>query len=236
VSGVALDLAPRPVRHLTARQPDAARESCFTLEDPPLALGCAMCGHPPYAHGCDAVGGHEYEVPSAELIAERLSLYVELGLHQRPVSETEFRRDHACVTLPEQVAGELDAMQAEEKPLDGGAAAVSAATPHAAVSAEQDATTPHTSRSQPPTCDDVHPVPAISPPLSDRRRPTLRRQAVGRSGSFARMRPSGATRVHPPDVSSRRRSPRGRLFPPNRHEPVGRRRHEHPAAAEGVFR
>jgi hypothetical protein len=213
-----LGLAPRPARRRQAPAAPVVREPCFTREDPPLAMGCAVCGHPPYAHGCSAVGAHEYEVPSAELMAERLSLYVALGLHRRRMSEAEFRRDHACAPAPEQASGELDAVRPAEKPLDGPAAAVSAATPLVEVAAEQDATTPHAPESQ--TRDDVRRIAAVPPPRG-RRRPVLRRSSGSRSGALARaLPPRAATRAHTPDASSRQRS-QGRVFPPNRPEPVG---------------
>ncbi|GAA4182050.1 hypothetical protein GCM10022252_07370 [Streptosporangium oxazolinicum] len=45
---------------------------CFA-ESPPLPMGCAVCGHAPYAHGCPGLAAdHEYAQPSAELMAVRL--------------------------------------------------------------------------------------------------------------------------------------------------------------------
>ncbi|WP_329088665.1 MULTISPECIES: hypothetical protein [unclassified Streptosporangium] len=45
---------------------------CFA-ESPPLPMGCADCGHAPYAHGCPGrPADHEYAQPSAELMAVRL--------------------------------------------------------------------------------------------------------------------------------------------------------------------
>ncbi|MFI6451676.1 hypothetical protein ACIBF6_08965 [Streptosporangium amethystogenes] len=55
---------------------------CFT-ERPPLPMGCAVCGHAPYAHGCPGrAADHEYAQPSGELMAERLDVRHRLGLGQ----------------------------------------------------------------------------------------------------------------------------------------------------------
>ncbi|WP_326635889.1 hypothetical protein OG884_22640 [Streptosporangium sp. NBC_01755] len=53
---------------------------CFA-ERPPLPMGCAVCGHAPYAHGCPGqAADHEYAQPSGELMAERLDVRRRLGL------------------------------------------------------------------------------------------------------------------------------------------------------------
>ncbi|MEU0480325.1 hypothetical protein ABZ260_14215 [Streptosporangium sp. NPDC006013] len=45
---------------------------CFA-EVPPMPMGCALCGHAPYAHGCpDRPADHEYVQPSAALMDTRL--------------------------------------------------------------------------------------------------------------------------------------------------------------------
>ena len=45
---------------------------CFA-DAPPLPMGCAVCGHAPYAHGCpDQSADHEYVQPSAALMDTRL--------------------------------------------------------------------------------------------------------------------------------------------------------------------
>ncbi|WP_436762528.1 hypothetical protein [Streptosporangium sp. V21-05] len=45
---------------------------CFA-DAPPLPMGCADCGHAPYAHGCPGrAADHEYAQPSAELMDVRL--------------------------------------------------------------------------------------------------------------------------------------------------------------------
>ncbi|MGC5014815.1 hypothetical protein ACLQ2R_28960 [Streptosporangium sp. DT93] len=44
-------------------------------------MGCAVCGHAPYAHGCPGqAADHEYAQPSGELMAERLDARRRLGL------------------------------------------------------------------------------------------------------------------------------------------------------------
>jgi|GEM_PF-5344797 len=45
---------------------------CFA-EVPPMPMGCATCGHAPYAHGCpDRPADHEYVQPSGDLMNIRL--------------------------------------------------------------------------------------------------------------------------------------------------------------------
>ncbi|MET8047504.1 hypothetical protein ABZU75_07855 [Streptosporangium sp. NPDC005286] len=53
---------------------------CFA-EAPPMPMGCAVCGHAPYAHGCPRqTADHEYAQPSGELMAERLDVRRQFGL------------------------------------------------------------------------------------------------------------------------------------------------------------
>ncbi|MER5644949.1 hypothetical protein [Streptosporangium sp. NPDC002524] len=53
---------------------------CFA-DSPPLPMGCADCGHAPYAHGCPGqVTDHEYAQPTGALMAERLDARRRLGL------------------------------------------------------------------------------------------------------------------------------------------------------------
>ncbi|MFF0573233.1 hypothetical protein [Streptosporangium saharense] len=44
---------------------------CFA-DAVPLPMGCARCGHSPYAHGCSGQDGHEYVQPSGVLMHARL--------------------------------------------------------------------------------------------------------------------------------------------------------------------
>ncbi|GAA0916332.1 hypothetical protein [Nonomuraea longicatena] len=216
------ELAPRHARRRQAPAEPVVRESCFSLQDPPLAMGCEVCGHPPYAHGCSSVGAHEYEVPSAVLMAERLHLYTALGLHRRRMSAAEFRREHVCAPAPEQAAADdVDAVQVEAKPLEGQAVATAVTIPDVEVAAVR-RPMPRSAESPAPSRDGVDRI-AVSPLRSGgRRRPVLGRPSADRSGAFSRARPSRATaRAHAPDMSHRKRDHRGRTFPPNRPEPVG---------------
>ncbi|WP_157594853.1 hypothetical protein [Streptosporangium amethystogenes] len=53
---------------------------CFA-DSPPLPMGCAACGHAPYAHGCPGQSSdHDYAQPSAVLMAERLEVRRRLDL------------------------------------------------------------------------------------------------------------------------------------------------------------
>ncbi|MFI6452474.1 hypothetical protein ACIBF6_13025 [Streptosporangium amethystogenes] len=53
---------------------------CFA-DSPPLPMGCAVCGHAPYAHGCPGQSSdHDYAQPSAALMAEHLEVRRRLGL------------------------------------------------------------------------------------------------------------------------------------------------------------
>ncbi|SFK97306.1 hypothetical protein SAMN05216275_14421 [Streptosporangium canum] len=61
-----------------------SRCGCFS-EAPPMPMGCALCGHPPYAHGCaGTVPDHDYAQPSGTLISERLETRRRLGSQQLP--------------------------------------------------------------------------------------------------------------------------------------------------------
>ncbi|MFB9527414.1 hypothetical protein [Nonomuraea roseola] len=118
MTALAFGLEARPTRRRAASTPVVTvREPCYSEKHPPLAMGCARCGHPPYLHGCDVIGEHEYVVPSAELMAERLSLYVSLGLHRRRMSDAQPIRDHQCaratVELVEEITEVLDDVEAE---------------------------------------------------------------------------------------------------------------------------
>ncbi|GAA3419347.1 hypothetical protein GCM10018952_58410 [Streptosporangium vulgare] len=57
---------------------------CFA-DAPPLPMGCAVCGHAPYAHGCPSqTTDHEYAQPSGKLMAERLDVRRRLGMGRTP--------------------------------------------------------------------------------------------------------------------------------------------------------
>ncbi|MGC5009973.1 hypothetical protein ACLQ2R_04340 [Streptosporangium sp. DT93] len=61
-------------------RPTTAGCPCFA-DVSPLPMGCATCGHAPYAHGCPGqASDHEYLQPSGELMAQRLDARRWLGL------------------------------------------------------------------------------------------------------------------------------------------------------------
>ena len=53
-----------------------------------MPMGCAVCGHPPYAHGCTELHrpDHEYVVPTGEQMAQRLAARRAAGPHRLPGS------------------------------------------------------------------------------------------------------------------------------------------------------
>ncbi|MEV4096052.1 hypothetical protein [Streptosporangium saharense] len=56
------------------------RDGCGCFADAvPLPMGCARCGHSPYAHGCSQQDGHEYVQPSGLLMNARLQARREYG-------------------------------------------------------------------------------------------------------------------------------------------------------------
>lgn len=66
-------LAERPAT--AAPEPDEpVYGPCFSSARPPLPMGCRLCGHPPYEHGCDHMGAHEYEAPTRRQIDARRDL------------------------------------------------------------------------------------------------------------------------------------------------------------------
>ncbi|GAA0934475.1 hypothetical protein GCM10009560_41710 [Nonomuraea longicatena] len=183
--------------------------TCFTAEDPPLAMRCALCGHPPYAHGSAILGAHEYEVPSAELMAEWLRLYRALGLHRRRISEAG-----TCVTMPEPVDSVWEAAPVDEPfaACEDSSEAAEVIAPHRTTSFLPDGPNP--------VQDDIRPTEQAAP--GSRRRAILRPPYVGRVGVGARRRLSSATPEHVRDASTGwPRSYPGRVYPPNRPEPVG---------------
>ncbi len=58
--------------------------ACFA-DHPPLPMGCAVCGHAPYAHGCPGQrSDHEYAQPSDALMRIRLEERRRTGTHRLP--------------------------------------------------------------------------------------------------------------------------------------------------------
>ncbi|MEU3167916.1 hypothetical protein [Streptosporangium sp. NPDC006930] len=61
--------------------------SCFA-DAPPLPMGCAVCGHAPYAHHClGQATDHEYAQPTGELMAQRLEARRRTGPQPFPLVE-----------------------------------------------------------------------------------------------------------------------------------------------------
>src|SRR4051794_27125033 len=52
----------------------ASRDGCGCFADAvPMPMGCALCGHAPYAHGCPGHrADHDYVQPDGTLMATRL--------------------------------------------------------------------------------------------------------------------------------------------------------------------
>lgn len=60
---------------------------CFA-DAPPLPMGCAACGHPPYAHRCPGrPADHDYVQPDGRLMAMRLAARHRGGPHSFPVAQ-----------------------------------------------------------------------------------------------------------------------------------------------------
>ncbi|MFF4988789.1 hypothetical protein ACFY19_16450 [Streptosporangium saharense] len=60
--------------------PGIGSDTCACFEGAvPLPMGCARCGHSPYAHGCSQQDGHEYVQPSGLLMNARLQARREYG-------------------------------------------------------------------------------------------------------------------------------------------------------------
>ncbi|MEV0756416.1 hypothetical protein, partial [Streptosporangium sp. NPDC050280] len=74
---------------------------CF-VEVPPLPMGCATCGHAPYAHGCpDRPADHEYGQPSGDLLEVRLRVR-RTGDRSLPCFEPAPAPAEGIVAIPEQ--------------------------------------------------------------------------------------------------------------------------------------
>lgn len=65
--------------------------SCFAGTSP-MPMGCAVCGHAPYAHGCPGQpADHEYAQPSGELMEMRLEARRRTGPQMLPRVESPDR-------------------------------------------------------------------------------------------------------------------------------------------------
>ncbi|GGK62105.1 hypothetical protein Ppa06_61060 [Planomonospora parontospora subsp. parontospora] len=89
------------MRHLNP--PDAGEEPvcgpCFSASRPPLPMGCAVCGHPPYDHGCLHVDEHDYQAPSGAQIRARQDLIRAARLDEQGMPATAWVRPSMCVPV-----------------------------------------------------------------------------------------------------------------------------------------
>jgi hypothetical protein len=73
---------------------------CFSAERPPLPMGCAVCGHPPYDHGCLHVETHDYRVPSTGQAAARWELIRAARLDELRMPARDWVRPAECLPAP----------------------------------------------------------------------------------------------------------------------------------------
>ncbi|WP_449060665.1 hypothetical protein, partial [Planomonospora algeriensis] len=89
------------MRHLSP--PDAEGEPvcgpCFSPSRPPLPMGCAVCGHPPYDHGCLRVDAHDYRAPSGAQIRARQHLIRAARLDEQGMPATAWVRPSVCAPV-----------------------------------------------------------------------------------------------------------------------------------------
>ncbi|MBG0814327.1 hypothetical protein [Planomonospora sp. ID82291] len=60
-------------------------------------MGCAVCGHPPYDHGCLHAEAHAYRVPSAEQVAARWELIRAARLDELRMPARDWVRPAECL-------------------------------------------------------------------------------------------------------------------------------------------
>lgn len=194
-----------------------AADACGCFADaPPLPMGCAACGHAPYAHGCPGQSAdHEYAQPSGALMAERLEVRRQLGLGQAlPTFEParEVTAQPTLVPAPRQADPEATvahpAHRTHRHPTPGDARRPPAP-------AGRDAGRPR----GPPGARPRPPLPATSPHRGPRTR--ARRPAPEREPGAER--PAAA---HPAAGSSRAPAPA---------PPAGARRRPRPEPLAGCF-
>ncbi|GAT68995.1 hypothetical protein PS9374_04660 [Planomonospora sphaerica] len=122
------------MRHLNP--PDAEGEpvggSCFSTTRPPLPMGCAVCGHPPYDHGCLRVDAHDYQAPSGAQIRARQGLIRAARLDEQGMPATAWVRPSMCVPV---AAEETPVEEASAVPVPRTAGPAPQATPLPPVSA-----------------------------------------------------------------------------------------------------
>ncbi|WP_189238069.1 hypothetical protein [Planomonospora parontospora] len=63
-------------------------------------MGCAVCGHPPYDHGCLHVEAHDYRVPSAGQAAARWELIRAARLDELRMPARDWVRPAECLPAP----------------------------------------------------------------------------------------------------------------------------------------
>jgi hypothetical protein len=62
-------------------------------------MGCAVCGHPPYDHGCLHVDEHDYQAPSGAQIRARRHLISAARLDEQGMPATAWVRPSMCVPV-----------------------------------------------------------------------------------------------------------------------------------------
>ncbi|MEV0754021.1 hypothetical protein, partial [Streptosporangium sp. NPDC050280] len=112
---------------------------CFA-EAPPLPMGCATCGHAPYAHGCpDRPADHEYVQPSGDLLEVRLRVR-RTGDRSLPCFEPVPAASAAVIPVQrsaEVVASVSVRRCAGSDPVEGGAATTERCRPERSPAAER---------------------------------------------------------------------------------------------------
>ncbi|MER6825034.1 hypothetical protein ABT352_03505 [Streptosporangium sp. NPDC000563] len=84
--------------------------TCFN-DAPPLPMGCAVCGHAPYAHHCPGqANDHEYAQPTGTLMAMRLEARRRTGPQPFPLVE------QPVVVAPAEVIPLVPAQRRSEPP------------------------------------------------------------------------------------------------------------------------
>ncbi|MEV4532137.1 hypothetical protein [Streptosporangium sp. NPDC049304] len=84
--------------------------SCFA-DASPLPMGCAVCGHAPYAHHClGQATDHEYAQPTGELMAQRLEARRRTGPQPFP------RVEQPIAVAPTEVIPLIPAQRRSEPP------------------------------------------------------------------------------------------------------------------------
>ncbi|WP_329086182.1 MULTISPECIES: hypothetical protein [unclassified Streptosporangium] len=202
-------------------RPTAGEVACGCFADaPPLPMGCADCGHAPYAHGCPGqIADHEYVQPSGVLMAERFSARRQLGLGTLPTFEPA---QPTLVPAPRQA--DPEATPTRTRPAgrtDTRRPATPAARPHRPIETRQDraarlalardSLAHRRARTAARTHEHSAPPPSTGQPAA---RPPLTRLPAPPEHQHQTLRPRPAValgRGHSPDIP-----------PPLRHQPYRR--------------